>query len=507
MATQRLRGYGWLNTVLQAFFAGVARLDKSLSPINTLSRLQCYEFRASDAAYLFHLFLASFWLTLMEFPPYPYKLVIPLLYSIFLLVPLTSQFFLPAIPIATYLLSFYSSRFISPQYRPSVSVSLLPTLESVLYGANISDILTRFTHPILDIIAWIPYGVGHFTIPFIVALFLWLFRSKPVLRLWGTAFGYMNVTGVLIQIIFPCSAPWYELLYGLTPANYGMPGSPGGLARIDALFHSSGYTKTFTNSPLVFGAFPSLHSACATMEALFISHFFPQYSRFVWTYAAVLYWSTMYLTHHYLIDVVGGACLAVAFFYFFLPDELKGPAALLPPHNFTLLAPNAYTLPFHMTSKFGGGGQRRSKYELYDLEDPRRGMSHGAAAAASLDDDEYDYYNEDDYEIESSSSSGRGAGGGDANRTVDDADSSGTARPRTPASAVPLVGQPPAQPKRNIGGSVGGVNGAAGRGHRHTASIASLIRGEERSAEDGWSPVADNFVGSVPAARRAGGIV
>ncbi|EEB89410.1 hypothetical protein MPER_12493, partial [Moniliophthora perniciosa FA553] len=35
---------------------------------------------------------------------------------------------------------------------------LLPTLEFVPYGANISDILTRYTHPILDILAWLPYG-------------------------------------------------------------------------------------------------------------------------------------------------------------------------------------------------------------------------------------------------------------------------------------------------------------------------------------------------------------
>jgi hypothetical protein len=68
----------------------------------------------------------------------------------------------------------------------------LPTLESVLFGANISDLLTRYTHPVLDVIAWLPYGVGHFTVPFPVAIFLWLFRPKQVLHLWGHAFGWMN---------------------------------------------------------------------------------------------------------------------------------------------------------------------------------------------------------------------------------------------------------------------------------------------------------------------------
>ena len=80
-----------------------------------------------------------------------------------------------------------------------------------------------------------------------------------------------------------------------------------------------------------FGAFPSLHAASATMEALFISHFFPHTTKWVFGYAAVLYWATMYLTHHYLIDVVCGACLATGCFYFFMPEELKGTASVAGP--------------------------------------------------------------------------------------------------------------------------------------------------------------------------------
>ncbi|KAF9003438.1 hypothetical protein BDQ17DRAFT_1356222, partial [Cyathus striatus] len=310
-----------LNTVSSALMAAVGRLDKSLSPADTIRRLQQHKFTLSDSIYIFHILLASFWLTIMQVPGFPLKLFIPILYAIALLVPLTSQFFLPATPIFAYLLIV----------APSISVSLLPTLETVLYGANISDILTRVTHPVLDVIAWVPYGVGHYTLPFIMGAFIWLFRPKEALHFFGRTFGYMNLLGVIIQIILPCSAPWYELIYGLTPANYGMKGSPGGLARIDALFHTHGYTTAFSNSPLVFGAFPSLHAAWSTLMALTMSHFFPQCTRFVWAYAGILYWATMYLTHHYLIDVVSGACLATAFFYIFLPDELKGPAATSPP--------------------------------------------------------------------------------------------------------------------------------------------------------------------------------
>ena len=83
------------------------------------------------------------------------------------------------------------------------------------------------------------------------------------------------MVSIIIQILLPCSAPWYKLIHCLTPANYSMKGSPCGLARIDALFHSHAYTITFTNTPIPFGAFPSLHAGCATIKALCLSHFFP----------------------------------------------------------------------------------------------------------------------------------------------------------------------------------------------------------------------------------------
>lgn len=69
-----------------------------------------------------------------------------------------------------------------------------------------------------------------------------------------------------------------------------MKGSAGGLSRIDAIFGGNGYTVTFSNAPIPFGAFPSLHSGSATMEALFLSYFFPRFRPAYWVYVAVLYW-------------------------------------------------------------------------------------------------------------------------------------------------------------------------------------------------------------------------
>ncbi|THH16086.1 hypothetical protein EW146_g4505 [Bondarzewia mesenterica] len=441
------------NRLWSAFLVAIARHDKSLSPRDTLKRLQNHSFAFSDLIYVFHILLAIFWITIMEVPGFPFKLGIPIFYAVLLLIPLTSQFFLPFTPIAMWLLTFYSSRFIPDEHRPAVSVSVLPTLESVLYGANISDILTRFTHPVLDVLAWLPYGVVHFTFPFVVGAFLWLFRQKRALHLWARAFGYMNLIGVIMQILFPCAAPWYEVIFGLTPAQYSMLGSPGGLLRIDNIFHSHGYTVTFSNAPVIFGAFPSLHSGCATIEALFLSHFFPHTTKYIWSYVLVLYWATMYLTHHYLIDVVGGSCLAIACFYCFLPDDLRGAAATAPPGGNT-----------------GGGLSVRSKYEIYDLES-RGGRGGGVDTT--------------DFELSSEASD---------EEDIGIAYRSPAPPLTTPSSAMPLLGtaqgakQPKTAPPR--------------RNHRHTASIASLIRADDR-VEDGWSPIGNKSFVFPPTPMRA----
>ncbi|SCZ95250.1 BZ3500_MvSof-1268-A1-R1_Chr11-2g03383 [Microbotryum saponariae] len=327
----------------QRVLAAASRLEINFDPRVGLARVQRYGWQwKRDWPYAFLVIVAMFSLCVMP-QHILFKVFLVGIYTAALLVPFTSQFVLPATPIFGWLILFFSSQFIPTKYRPHIWVSVLPTLESVLYGANISDILTRYTSPFLDVLAWIPYGVVHFAGPFFVAAFLFVFSPPGALKFWGSAFGYLNLVGVMIQIIFPCAPPWYEIREGLIPANYGMHGSPGGLARIDAIFGGNGYNNTFTNAPVPFGAFPSLHAGCSTMEALFLSHFFPKGRVFYWSYVFWLYWSTMvsrlhlyqtslYLTHHYLIDLVAGGSLACAYFYYYLarmPDELRHPTALV----------------------------------------------------------------------------------------------------------------------------------------------------------------------------------
>jgi inositol phosphorylceramide synthase catalytic subunit len=207
-------------------------------------------------------------------------------------------------------------RFIPGEYRPPIWVRVLPALENIFYGANLSNILSAHTNVVLDLLAWLPYGIIHFGGPCVCALSIFVFAPPTTVSVFARTFGYVNLIGVMIQILFPCSPPWYENMYGLAPANYAMKGSPAGLARIDKLFGIELYKSTFTASPLVFGAFPSLHSGNATIEALFLSHIFPRGRPIFIAYTLWLWWATMYLSHHYAVDLVGGSLLSgVAFYY------------------------------------------------------------------------------------------------------------------------------------------------------------------------------------------------
>jgi hypothetical protein len=246
-----------------------------------------------------------------------------------------------------------------------------------------------------------------------------------------------------------------------------MKGSPAGLARIDALFGGHGYTVTFTNAPVPFGAFPSLHAACATMEALYCSYFFPisiQIGGSVidrilgkgkklaldarilyWSYAFWLYWCTMYLMHHYLVDLVGGGCLATVCFYFFLDDTQRHYMEESYPTNPSAPATFSTLQASHSQLNLGTAPRGNDEYALGDLNsrdrppivnDEERGFGgRDPSTLFALDEED---------EGESSTS-------GKAGRSI-------TPRPKTPSgnSAQQTQGQATPKAKQNAGKEQGG---------------------------------------------------
>ncbi|KAL2674997.1 hypothetical protein Neosp_011177 [[Neocosmospora] mangrovei] len=292
----------------------ITGLKTSFNAWDGVRDFQKHKWATSDLQYVFLALLVLFCLWIA--PPAPGVKLLAVVGSVWLmLMPATRQFFLPSSMIWIWLLYFFCSRFIPYEVRPHIWVRVLPALENVLYGANLSSILSAHQHPVLDILAWVPYGLCHFGAPAVCALILWIFGAPGTTPVFARTFGWMSILGVTIQLVFPCTPPWYENEHGLEPAAYGMPGSPAGLARIDAIFGIDLYTTNFSSAPVPFGAFPSLHAANAVLEALFMTHCFPQFRTYFILYAGWVWWATMYLSHHYAIDLVCGGLIAASFYY------------------------------------------------------------------------------------------------------------------------------------------------------------------------------------------------
>ena len=291
----------------QRYTSPITSFERSFSPANTLRSFHAHSWSIYDGQYLVLAVVLIFCLSVSESPgPIAKALLVALLMGS-LVLPVTRQLLLPFLPILTWLFLFHSCKYIPVNYRPAIWVRVLPSLENILYGANLSNIFSTHKHPVLNVLAWIPYGVVHYVSPVVVSGCMFIWGPPGTLPTWARAFGYMNLTAVIVQIVFPCSPPWYENTYGLAPANYSIPGDAAGLKAIDKLFGNDFWTSTFRASPLVFGAFPSLHSGWATLEALFMGHVFPDLFPVYVFYTMWLWWSTMYLSHHYAIDLVGGS--------------------------------------------------------------------------------------------------------------------------------------------------------------------------------------------------------
>src|SRR5579859_1540942 len=172
-----------------------------------------------DGQYILIAIIGIFSLSVIESPGPIIKTLLATLIITGLVIPVTRQVLLPALPVIAWAVLFYAcryvpnyyhgtnSRFVPAEWRPDISVRVLPALESILYGANLSNILSKHTSAMLDVLAWLPYGIFHFGSPVVVAGVMFIFGPPGSLPVFTRSFGYMSLTGVIIQLLFPCSPP------------------------------------------------------------------------------------------------------------------------------------------------------------------------------------------------------------------------------------------------------------------------------------------------------------
>lgn len=199
----------------------------------------------------------------------------------------------------------------------------LPAIEHWLFGCLPHEVMSRWTHPVLDCLAAFPYLI-HFLLPFYCPAYCFYHRAKlnntiePALRcLWigGSVAGI----GVTFHLLFPNSPPWFNetAVYSETGEVISRAFNEAGFQRIDAMIHLPLFREIYGNAPCTHGSFPSLHAAFPFVIFLnggWVAHGGRKFAGF---HVLWISWAALYSHHHYLIDILGGQFISFMLFQFY----------------------------------------------------------------------------------------------------------------------------------------------------------------------------------------------
>eukprot|EP00211_Chloroparvula_japonica_P014131 CAMPEP_0119132494 /NCGR_PEP_ID=MMETSP1310-20130426/11869_1 /TAXON_ID=464262 /ORGANISM="Genus nov. species nov., Strain RCC2339" /LENGTH=260 /DNA_ID=CAMNT_0007123131 /DNA_START=51 /DNA_END=829 /DNA_ORIENTATION=- len=214
--------------------------------------------------------------------------------------------FLLAVPLVAWLVLYVGSAQLSPSIRPDIYVKMLPLGERAMFGTSFVYEYMPYSK-IITLVSSLPYLV-HFAIPWIYAVYLWRMEGKNVALLFLCTIGTLNLLAVGFQIAVPTAPPWYIINYGYEPATYDVPPNPGRLTDIDDVLGITMFGGLYGGNPVVFGSMPSLHAAWPFTIAVFSRHTLGPWK---WVYVLWVWWAAVYLTHHYVIDIIGGVLLSL----------------------------------------------------------------------------------------------------------------------------------------------------------------------------------------------------
>lgn len=183
---------------------------------------------------------------------------------------------------------------------------------------NIDQYFAEPLRFVKDQLAWISYVMGHICVPIFVAVWLYVFQAPGALRLFSFALGGQNIAGVLTHLLFPNAPPWFIHLNGEhAHADYNTEGYAAGLTRAKFSTGTHLVTNGFHKLPIVFGALPLLHLAMAVQCFFFVAY----YARWraakaaLFAYVWFQWWATIYLDHHWRLDLFVGLMYAIVAFY------------------------------------------------------------------------------------------------------------------------------------------------------------------------------------------------
>ena len=229
----------------------------------------------------------------------------------------TRKFVIGYTPIIGYW-TLYDSLRVFPNFNfKDAAIKELYDAEKALFGINTPNgiitpneyfMLPENTSTFLDVFSGLCY-INWISVPLLLLVYLWV-KDKKYFVHFILAFFTVNIIGVFIYYLYPAAAPWYVTQYGFE-RQYGILGSPAGLAKFDEFFGIGVFQNMYGMNPNVFGAMPSLHCAFPTLVLLYGLGKFKWLNLLFALHAVGMWFAAVYTQHHYILDVLAGIGCAV----------------------------------------------------------------------------------------------------------------------------------------------------------------------------------------------------
>lgn len=258
------------------------------------------------AIQVIYVLVISLWSMSQGIFPSP-ELLLVLLASVFVWRARSRAFLADFIPFILLLVCYQALRGFADELAPTdIHVMDLIAWERALFGGIIpavylqATLLDRWFTPILDMLANLFY-MSHFLVQILLALIIW---HRKRMHYWPFVAGLVGLSYVafIVYVLFPAAPPWWATLHGYLPdgavmlTNFVLP------------------TVVVFAGPNPVAAMPSLHAAYPTYLALFVVAIWGRRMLPVWILPFGVALSSVYLGHHYVVDLIAGMLFAAVAF-------------------------------------------------------------------------------------------------------------------------------------------------------------------------------------------------
>lgn len=214
-------------------------------------------------------------------------------------------------PFLLIFLAWEAMRGIANQFGAQVqSDSVIAVERFISFGVIPPEELQRLFHTPgavgpLEVAAASIYA-AHFMLPLGIAFVLWLRRRTSYYH-YVIALMLMSFAQFFTAVVLPVAPPRFAYHFGEAVHVVDIAdlvAHQTGIGMLSWAYHN------LIGNPVA--AFPSLHAAYPILGFLVLREQWPRAAWLMLVYAAAVWFSIMYLGHHYLVDALGGLAYAVA---------------------------------------------------------------------------------------------------------------------------------------------------------------------------------------------------